>query len=105
MDTYQAADLYLTYFPGFKKDMPTPEAMQMAMQTLVTLGEKSQMPADGKLAHLDLLVATLAEQTPATAAIFNREIVDNPQRQSFAKVLEIGLAAIEKQSPETWKHI
>jgi len=107
MDINQSAESYLSQFPGVNvaSGVPTPEAMQAAMGALAELGKTSDMPADGKLTHLNLLVAALAEPAAASAAIFNREIVDNPGQQQLAKVLETALTVLEKQSPETWKHV
>src|SRR5262249_52979102 len=45
-----------------------------------------------------------AEIAPASAEVFNKRIVENPEQREFAKALETTLAVMETRSPETWQH-
>lgn len=107
MDIYEAAHYYNRHFPGFGAATaePTPERTREAMRLLNELAQGADMPADGRLKHLNAVVGTLAEVAPASAVLFNHALVENPAQQPLAKALEVALTAMEERSPETWEHV
>ncbi len=107
MDIYQTAQQYNAHFPGFGAAGPVPSAQVSsdAMRLLNELAQNAEMPADGKLRYLDQVVGIMAEVAPASAILFNKAVVENPEQRDLAKRLEVGLAAMAERSPETWAHV
>ena len=103
----QASHLYSKRFQGFnlKTGVPSAAAGEQAMADLVALAARSDLPADGRLRHLDHLVGEMAWMAPASAMLFEEAIIDNPKNRELAKALEIALTALDERSPETWLHI
>ena len=106
MDITQAAQSYLDVYPGFNasQGVPTQEMLDASMRALVQTAQRSSF-TEGKLDHLNGIIASVAELAPKSAVLFDHRVVDNPEQQPLAKTLEMGLAVLEQQSPETWKHV
>lgn len=104
MNLTQAAEQFNKQFPGLNvASGASPAQVRDAMQALVTLAAASETPTS--FAHLDAVVASIAELAPRSALSFNELIVENRSQAEFAKALELAFAVMESRSPETWKHI
>ena len=115
----QVLTSYLAHHHGFDQHGGTPSDAQLqgTMQAIVeaahTAAHLNAWPQASKMTHLDDIVSAigwLSEQHPQqfkgrSAALFSRDVIDNPQNGEFTREIEFALSAVEKQSPETWAHI